>query len=655
MFAPGAKAQAKATAGSTSKPVPHRSTLLQRSIGDQATVRLLAQQAGSLARKERNDQHEQETKGLVRETPLASWDLGKVRLFAPDRADRPRTLSPQTALPPPGIMPKLVVGEVNDPLEHEANRVADQVMRMPDLDLCIARAPSRINRKCAACEEEEKTLRMEQVRGTLTHGEEAPAIVHEVLLAPGNRLDAPSRAFFEPRFRRDFSNVRIHDDARAARSAREVGALAYTVGEHIVLDPVQWRRGTANGRRLLAHELTHVVQDGGASSTALYQGRAVLRRQPPGDGPRDAGVPLPAGVPEPRAPKDIPDVELGWEYQTALNDHDVDRAKAIDQEMDRRFSGWGTAAPRGPNPVVGGSGAVTPDVALSLLDNMSRGQPPFKPELGLGGASWFTTEGNPYTSVNANKSINVQVEIAKGSKPLVFREADLLQILKEELPTTRQIAENQFRQKFGIPEDTPLSRRSLKAIERTLDRFNEKRMWQKVGEKVAASRQKVGEVVLEPGSQFSEDPGKFAVVADASKVTLKGGARPVVDALTKEGVTAEPVVIEAAEALASKLKWAGRVQTAFRYGGHILIVVAVAADAYKIYRAKDKLKAVITTAGGWAGATAAGAAFAAWFTPGDAAGPWAWAAHGVGTLIAGGIGYWAGSKTTRYIYELVAD
>jgi hypothetical protein len=52
---------------------------------------------------------------------------------------------------------------------------------------------------------------------------------------------------------------------------------------------------------------------------------------------------------------------------------------------------------------------------------------------------------------------------------------------------------------------------------------------------------------------------------------------------------------------------------------------------------------------------AAGSAFAAWFTPADAAGPWAWAAHGVGTFVAGGVGYWVGSETTRTIYELAVE
>lgn len=484
----------------------------------------------------------------------------------------------------------------------------------------------------------------------------------------------------------DLSTVVLHTDGLAAESANAISARAYTVGNHVVFSSDAYAPETAAGQRLLLHELVHVAQIGqvfsgpdapltvsapnspaerAAQTIAAANGLVDTETRPrarqdvvyrePDDGPRDAGAPLPGGVPVPRAVADIADAELGWEYQAALDAHDSDRADAIDQEMDKRYTGWGTAVPRGPDPVADASGAVTPDVALNLLDNMSRGEAPFKPELGLGGASWFTTEGNPYTSVNANKSINVRVEIAKGAQPVVFREADLAQILTESLPETRKIAESEFRQKYGIPDDKPLSNRALKKIERTLDRFNEKRMWTKVAEKVAASQQKIGEVVLEPGSRFSDSPGKFAVVADANKISLKGGVKPLVDTLASQGVGAEPVVIEAAEALATRLRWAGRVRTAFRFGGRVLIVVAVAADLYKIYYAQDKLKAVVSSAGGWAGATAAGAAFAAWFTPGDAAGPWAWAAHGVGTLIAGGVGYWFGSETTRYIYELVAE
>jgi hypothetical protein len=70
------------------------------------------------------------------------------------------------------------------------------------------------------------------------------------------------RAFFEPRFGHDFSQVRIHADSRAAASAAGVNALAYTVGRDIVLAPGAYAPETTPGRRLLAHELTHTIQQG---------------------------------------------------------------------------------------------------------------------------------------------------------------------------------------------------------------------------------------------------------------------------------------------------------------------------------------------------------------------------------------------------------
>jgi hypothetical protein len=252
--------------------------------------------------------------------------------------------------------------------------------------------------------------------------------------------------------------------------------------------------------------------------------------------PVDAGVvPLPAGVPpdpldaEPAA---LHDVELGQAYARAVKGGDPARVQAIDEEMDRR-TGIGIAIPRGPQPVTGGSGAVTADVALSLLDNMAEGKPPFKPTEGIGGCSWFTTEGTPYTSVSTDKSVNVEVEIAKGRAPQVFREAERVKIFDELTEPTRVKAELEYRARFQIPEGMPLSKRALKAINRTLDRFTEKQMWKRVGESVAASSQKVGEAILQEGGRFSDNAGKFAVAADASKISLKGGTTSLVDALAK--------------------------------------------------------------------------------------------------------------------------
>lgn len=89
---------------------------------------------------------------------------------------------------------------------------------------------------------------------------EAPAAVHEVLRSPGRPLDAGTRSFMEPRFGHAFGDVRLHTDPAAAASARAVDALAYTVGNHVVFGAGQYAPHLPAGRRLLAHELAHVVQ-----------------------------------------------------------------------------------------------------------------------------------------------------------------------------------------------------------------------------------------------------------------------------------------------------------------------------------------------------------------------------------------------------------
>lgn len=91
-------------------------------------------------------------------------------------------------------------------------------------------------------------------------GSLAPPIVHEVLHSPGQPLDGETRQLMEAHFGRDFSEVRVHTDARAAESAQAVGALAYTVGRDITFGAGQYLPMTATGQKLIGHELTHVVQ-----------------------------------------------------------------------------------------------------------------------------------------------------------------------------------------------------------------------------------------------------------------------------------------------------------------------------------------------------------------------------------------------------------
>jgi N-acetyl-anhydromuramyl-L-alanine amidase AmpD len=97
----------------------------------------------------------------------------------------------------------------------------------------------------------------------------APPIVREVLHSPGKPLDPGTRAFMEPRFGHDFSTVRVHDDSRAGKSAAAVNAHAYTLGQDIVFGPGQYRPETSGGQGLIAHELTHVMQQGRSGAVQL--------------------------------------------------------------------------------------------------------------------------------------------------------------------------------------------------------------------------------------------------------------------------------------------------------------------------------------------------------------------------------------------------
>ncbi len=157
----------------------------------------------------------------------------------------------------PVLQTKLAVNEPGDRYEQEADRVAEQVMRMPE----SAIAPQRIS---PSNEETSLQRKSQGSPGEAT----APPIVHEVLRSPGQALDTCTRAFFEPRFGADFSSVRVHTDGQAAESTSAVKTVAYTVGNNIAFATGRYSPRTTEGCRLLAHELAHVVQQGSASPAA---------------------------------------------------------------------------------------------------------------------------------------------------------------------------------------------------------------------------------------------------------------------------------------------------------------------------------------------------------------------------------------------------
>lgn len=156
-----------------------------------------------------------------------------------------------------GLQTKLAVSQPGDEYEHEADRMADQVMRMSVPSLAAVGSGYAATRSIQ---------RKPQGESTEWAGE---PLVNNVISSPGQPLDPTTRAFFEPRFGHGFGRVRVHADDRAAESARAVHARAYTVGEHVVFAAKQFSPASTDGRRLLAHELTHVIQQGAADGTRV--------------------------------------------------------------------------------------------------------------------------------------------------------------------------------------------------------------------------------------------------------------------------------------------------------------------------------------------------------------------------------------------------
>ncbi|MGZ5016906.1 MAG: eCIS core domain-containing protein [Methylobacter sp.] len=152
-----------------------------------------------------------------------------------------------------GLQRKLAIGASNDPLEQEADRVADQVMAAP-VHSAVSGAPPHIQR---------------YARQTIDGLDAAPVSVDHVLDSSGRPLEPVLRHDMEQRFGQDFSRVRVHSGTTAEQSAWDVEAQAYTAGHNIVFGAGRFAPGTREGRRLLAHELTHVVQQSGAEANVV--------------------------------------------------------------------------------------------------------------------------------------------------------------------------------------------------------------------------------------------------------------------------------------------------------------------------------------------------------------------------------------------------
>lgn len=196
--------------------------------------------------------------------------------------------TPSCGFPSPAALSqrgtRIEIGSPDSVAEQEADALADRVMSGSTVSSVIASSTPRLDRKRANFQKLDEasvtplTDNTAHPRSGSAGYEKAPQTVEATLREPGRPLDEETRAFFEPRFGWDFAHVRVHSDPLAQRSAQDVGAHAYAVGQDIAFGPGQFAPGTSQGRRLLAHELAHVVQQGDSTHSGCRDAPPCLRR-----------------------------------------------------------------------------------------------------------------------------------------------------------------------------------------------------------------------------------------------------------------------------------------------------------------------------------------------------------------------------------------
>ena len=178
-----------------------------------------------------------------------------------------------------GVQEKLRVSTPGDAFEQEADRVAEQVMRMPDTRVSSSVGESSlanrtiprgktVQRVCASCAEDKELIQAKTTGGQTPEVTPTISTGIQSLQGSGQPLPGPARSFFEPRIGADFSNVRVHSDTRAASLAQSIDARAFTLGNNVVFGAGEYSPGTPSGKKILAHELAHVVQQNGG--LAIY-------------------------------------------------------------------------------------------------------------------------------------------------------------------------------------------------------------------------------------------------------------------------------------------------------------------------------------------------------------------------------------------------
>lgn len=217
-----------------------------------------------------------------------------------------------------GIQTKFKINEPGDRYEQEADRIADQVMRITDQQaLGLSRTDTNIQRKCVGCssgkspcpqcaeqeeiqrkpiaetitpliqrqreeldEEEEELLRAKKMPGQTP--QISPSLGNQINSFTGGGQPLPGfvGSYFEPRFGCDFSEVRVHTDSLAAEAAKTLNARAFTVGRDVVFGAGEYAPRNSQGQQLMAHELTHVVQQGASQNLVSKASPQTIQRAP---------------------------------------------------------------------------------------------------------------------------------------------------------------------------------------------------------------------------------------------------------------------------------------------------------------------------------------------------------------------------------------
>jgi peptidoglycan hydrolase-like protein with peptidoglycan-binding domain len=314
----------------------------------------------------------------------------------------------QSLLRSGALQARLSVSQPGDPLERQADAMAERVMggasavTPSNAALAPAAQAPPVQRRCAACDEEAQRKEAGGTAGPASHAAGA-----EVTPIPGAGVPLPSdvRSYFEPRFGSDFSRVRVHTGDRADHAARALNAHAYTMRNDIVFAEGRYSPNTADGRRLLAHELTHTVQQqpggaeriqrtigdghdltaprfsGNAVLEAVYDNERVLRNGHRGTAVRllqqallDSGMELPRfgvdgifGAETEAAVKD-------FQHASGLTGADIDGIVGPTTMgwLDQAFSAGPTPAGTSPGATTGCTTIKTVNVDVVSMDGSTR-------------------------------------------------------------------------------------------------------------------------------------------------------------------------------------------------------------------------------------------------------------------------------------------